>query len=86
MKIATGNFEPGLERNIMENLTYAAYLRDPAVREQIDADVGELRREAVRQFIVAPLVGLCKRIARHVRITPAQTSSPSFENRHGETA
>ena len=45
----------------MKNLTYEAYLADPAVREQIEREVRRARAEAVHQFIVAPLLRLFKR-------------------------
>ena len=42
----------------MEKLTYASYCKNPAIREQLDADVRRLRSEAVLEFIVRPLARL----------------------------
>jgi hypothetical protein len=46
----------------VENLTYRQYCDDPAVRERIEEHVRELRREAVREFIVKPLGRAWKRL------------------------
>jgi hypothetical protein len=62
--------------NIMEKLTYEAYCTNPAVREEIEERVRELRREAVREYLVAPLASLYGRAmaALHVR-----ASAPSVK-------
>jgi hypothetical protein len=58
----------------MENLTYRQYCEDPAVRERIDEHVQELRREAVREFIVKPVVRVWKRLTS-IRLAVAPRAS-----------
>ena len=41
----------------MDKLTYEAYRTNPAIRDQIDADVRRLRSEAFRDFVVMPVAG-----------------------------
>jgi len=43
---------------MMEKLTYKTYCENPEIREQIDQEVAELRREAVRNYIGRPIVAL----------------------------
>jgi hypothetical protein len=43
----------------MKNLTYATYLADPALREQIIADAHRARAQAVQRYLFAPLVRFC---------------------------
>jgi hypothetical protein len=56
----------------MENLTYEAYRSNPAAREQLDAEVERLRHEAVRKFIVDPIVAASKRFSGMLRAKQAQ--------------
>jgi len=47
----------------LSQLTYQAYLDDPAVRHALERDVQRLRREAYDQFIFAPALDLLGRLS-----------------------
>ena len=52
----------------MEKLTYQAWCTHSAVREDIEKRVRELRHEAVREFIVAPVASFARRIAESLHV------------------
>jgi hypothetical protein len=56
----------------MDNLNYRRYLADPAVRNELDAEVLRLRQQAIEDYIVAPI----KRALRRLRRTQPATNAP----------
>ena len=61
----------------MENLTYKLYRDNPNFRHELEAEAARLRHEAVRMFVVDPVVRFCKRVAslRFTSVTPRMTKS-----------
>ena len=57
----------------METPTYKAYLSDPRIRQEIDAEVRRARAQAVRQYIVAPLARLAGGIIRRAAALATHT-------------
>ena len=46
----------------VENMTYQTYLTDPAAREQIDAAARSARTQAMRRYLLMPLVRFCGKL------------------------
>ena len=46
----------------MENLTYNLYRANPNFRQELEAEARRLRHEAVREFVVMPVVRLYRRL------------------------
>jgi hypothetical protein len=61
----------------MKDLTYQAYLADPAVREALDREVDRFRHEAIDQFIVSPLVEMFRRTFTRRRPKPMAEGAAS---------
>lgn len=51
----------------MENLTYRAYLANPAIGEEIERQARHARAEAVHQYLAAPLARTVRRIRARAR-------------------
>ena len=59
----------------MENLIFNLYRANPNFRQEIEAEARRLRHEAVREFVVKPVVRLFRRLAS-VRFHSAVRSAP----------
>ena len=46
----------------MENLTYNLYRANPEFRQQLEAEAREMQREAMRQYLVLPVVRMWSRL------------------------
>jgi hypothetical protein len=57
----------------LDLLGYETYLAHPALREQIDREVGYLRAQAVQQFIVAPVAACIAQLAAMGHSQPKTT-------------
>ena len=55
----------------MENLTYAIYLANPRVREQLEREARRARSEAMYQYVVAPLARMFSRMLMRAQPKPA---------------
>jgi hypothetical protein len=62
----------------MENSLYQRYLRDPAVREEIEATVRELRAATFDQYLFQPILRLLRRTLRLGRGQPRTPPSPAL--------
>jgi len=69
----------------MEDWTYQRYLRDPAVREEIEASVRELRAATFDQYLFRPILGLIRRALRLLRRQPLARPSPALALSRGGT-
>jgi hypothetical protein len=56
----------------LKNLIYAIHL-DPSTRQELDREARRVRYAILKQYIVAPLVAMCKRTVR--RLCSAEKSS-----------
>ena len=45
----------------MENPTYQSYLKNPAVRERLEREVRRARAQAVRDWLVTPVLKMFRR-------------------------
>ena len=65
----------------MENVTYEAYRRNPALREQLEREAGRERHREMERLIVAPLVRCVKRAfaSAQPKSAPVHKQSASFQ-------
>ncbi|MBB3175678.1 hypothetical protein [Variovorax sp. Sphag1AA] len=54
----------------MKELTYRAYLDDPAARATLEREVRRLRHEAFDEFIFAPAFELLDRVIKRLHLKP----------------
>ena len=64
----------------MNNLTYAEYIANPSVREQLDEEVRQLRHEAVRTLIVVPVRDAMVRVYWRARNVMQRSSRAVHES------
>ena len=57
----------------MENLTYQAYLANPAIRARLERDARRMRSEEIRRCIALPLALMFKKLFKRA---PQQSAQP----------
>jgi hypothetical protein len=67
----------------MENLTYRDYCADLMLRKEIDAEVRRLQREAVEEYVVAPLVRMWKRMVSRAHAAPVRAVAKTTDSKLG---
>ena len=54
----------------MKNLTYQNYLKDPAVRAELEAEVRRARNETINRYLITPVVTMVRTTFNALRLGP----------------